>query len=72
MTFHWIPQGMKGIIGFMELHKGWKKSKQHSMHFQKEKNEFMKLNGMAEIKGIQWNIIWKESKGFANGVLMEF
>ena len=31
----------------------------------------MKLNGMEGIKGIQWNIKWKESMGFVNGVLME-
>ena len=42
------------------------------MEFQKECNEFMTLNGMEGIKGIQWNIKWKESKGFVNGVLMEF
>jgi hypothetical protein len=32
----------------------------------------MKLNGMEGIKGIQCNIKWKDSKGFVNGVLMEF
>ena len=32
----------------------------------------MKLNGMEGIKWIQPNIKWKDSKGFANGVLMEF
>ena len=36
-----------------------------------EQLEFMTLNGMGEIKGIQW-IKQKESKGFINGVLMEF
>ena len=37
-----------------------------------EQLEFMTLNGMEGIKGIQWNIKWKESKGFVNGVLIEF
>ena len=34
------------------------------MEFQKEWNEFMTLNGMEGIIGIQWNIKCKESKGF--------
>ena len=33
-----------------------------------EQLEFMTLNGMEGIKGIQWNIKWKESKGFVNGI----
>ena len=37
------------------------KKQKHSMEFQKEWKEFMTLNKMEGIKGIQWNIKLKQS-----------